>query len=169
MPMSDPAARAGDPPPPKEILGGTLADLIGESRALRADVHSAETARKLSSKFMLALLALVACGLVLLFALSVQNNQLAREVKATNARMADCTTPGGHCYEQSNRRTGKAIGDIIHAEVFMAECARLYPDQAGPAYDAKLEACVAQRLAAPPPASLAPSPAPGPVPSTRGK
>lgn len=132
-------------------LEAALQPLIDEAEGLRGDVHAAETARKLSARYNMGLLAAVAVGLVLVLAIGYQNNRLAQQVNQTNTRMADCTTPGGTCYSQGTARTGKAIGDIIRAEVYMAECARLYPGEAGPAYDKKLEACVYARLAAPAP------------------
>lgn len=142
------------PPEPTEdeaALNSTLADLIAESRTLRTDVHAAEAARRLASHVNLALLGLVGVLVALLLVVTWQGSQ-------TNARIADCTTAGGKCYEDSRARTGAAIADLIRAETFVAECARLYPGEAGPAFDRKMEACVANRLAV----TVQPSPSPAP-------
>lgn len=134
----------------------TLSDVVAEAEALRTDVHAAEKARRI--------LALVNLGLLaLLIALGWQNYEVSRQVSETNKRVADCTTPGGHCYEDGRARTGAAIGDIVRAEVLVAECSRLYPDEAGPTFDAKLQACFDARLAAA--AAKTPQPAPTPTPA----
>lgn len=152
------------------MLAESLTDLITESRALRSDVHGAERARRRAGIINLAMLAAIVLAVAGLAVVTWQNNQLTNRVSETNFRMADCTTPGGRCYEESRRRTGQAIEDIIRSEIFMAECARLYPDEAGPAFDRKLEACVAERLAGPmlrqpnPEQSATPGPSP-----TRGR
>jgi hypothetical protein len=77
-----------------------------------------------------------------------QNNQIAMQVRDTNARVADCTTAGGACYREGQRRTGAAVGDITRASVYVAECARIRPGESGPVYDAYLEQCVAEKLEA---------------------
>jgi hypothetical protein len=139
----DPAAPV---PPSVAALRQSLADLIDESQALRTDVHAAEKARKRTGQISLAVLGLLVIFVGLMMAVTWQTNQVAHQVNQTNRRMADCTTPGGACYEEGRKRTGQAISDIIRAEVYMAECARLYPGDSGPAFDRKLEACVSGRL-----------------------
>lgn len=158
---TDPQGRPGAAPvPPPVVLSDSLASLMAESRALRTDVRTAEAARRRASHISAGVLGLLVIFIGLLLAVTWQNNQLAHQVNRTNKVMVDCTTPGGSCYKEGEVRTGKAIGDIIRAEVFMAECARLYPDEAGPAYDKKLEACVMERLKT---QALTPGP---PTPST---
>jgi len=156
---------------PAVALRSSLSALIEESKALRTDVHGAEAARKRANVINLGVLLLLASFVGLLLLLNWQNNQLAHQVNQTNKQIADCTTAGGKCYQQGSQRTGTAIGDIIRAELYMAECSRMYPGEAGPGYDRKLEACVYGRLLA---ASKArdqasatptPSPVPSPVPS----
>jgi hypothetical protein len=139
---------SGDVPPSAAatVLNASLNDLVQESRALRADVHDAEAARRRATKLAGALLGLVAVFIALVAVISWQNNRLVGQVKETNSRMADCTTPGGHCYDESIKRTGDAIGDIVRASIFMSQCARLYPGEFGPEYDKKLEKCVYERL-----------------------
>jgi len=144
----DPTLPPGDLPH-VAALRRSLADLIEESQALRVDVHSAENARRKANRINLALLALLVLFVIMLVGVTVQNNSLAHEVAKTNRTLADCLDPAGDCYKLGNQRTGSAIQDIIRAEIFMAECARLYPNGSGPEFDRKLEACVFERLAGP--------------------
>lgn len=148
-------------------LGKSLADLIKESQALRGDIHSAEAARRRANTINLGLLGLLGLFLVALLVIGYQNNQLSHQVAATNATMADCTAPGGTCYEQGKARTGEAIVAVLHAEVAAVECARLWPGESGPALDRKLEACVNERLAkySQPQPTSAPTPAPSVEPT----
>lgn len=153
----------GSAPQTVDGLRASLTALISESQALRKDVKTAEEARKRATGVSLGLLGLVAIFVALLLAVGWQNNQLVHKVNQTNAAMSDCTNPGGTCYTQGAQRYAQAIGDVIRAELFMAECARLYPGEVGPTYDAKLEKCVYGRLAST--AGHAPAPAASPSPS----
>lgn len=123
--------------------GGTLEPLLArmliQGDALRTDVHAAERARRIAAAINLGLLGLLVV-LVALFGV------VMLQVSQTNERVADCTTPGGRCYEDGRARTGSAVADLIRAEVAVAECARQWPGESGPAFDRKLEACVAERL-----------------------
>lgn len=131
-----------------EALTARLADIIDESRALRSDVHAAEAARRRVATFNLAVLTILAVALLAVVGLAWQNNQLAHKVNRTNEQMADCTTPGGHCYEEGRQRTGEAVGALTRISVYVSQCGRLYPGESGPEYDRKLDACVQARLAA---------------------
>lgn len=165
-----PPARTG----PAQGLAPQLALLIGESQALRGDLNSAETARRQAEaahrrtgRINLAVLGVLAVFVLLLLINAVQNNRLTHQLATTNRQIADCTTAGGKCHEEASGRTGAAINDIIRAEIFMAECSRLFPGESGPVFDRHLEQCVTARLAGPhltPP--TAPVPAPAPAPST---
>lgn len=155
MASNDPAAQT-----PAEALRGSLSDLIEESKRLRVDVHGAEEARKRASRISLGVLALLCLFVLMLLAVAWQNNQLAHQVNETNLQLADCTTPGGKCYEEGRKRTSAVLADVIRAQIFMAQCARLYPNEAGPTYDRKLEHCVYERLATP---AAKPSPSPSPM------
>lgn len=154
---------AADPHQPVDILRSSLAALIAESQALRTDVHAAESARRRQFLVNTGVLGMLALFVLLVLVVAWQNNQVVTRVNQTNARVADCTNPGGKCYEDGKRRTGDAIGDIIRAEAYMAECARLYPGESGPAFDQKLEACVNARLAATQHARAKPTPTPTPT------
>lgn len=132
------------------ILHESLSALIAESQSLRADVHTAEVARRRNALVNMGVLLMLALFVLLVLTVSLQNNQLSRQVRDANARVVDCTTAGGNCYEQGKARTGAAITAILRADIYVAECARLYPGESGPAFDAKMEACVEAKLAAPP-------------------
>lgn len=132
--------------PAVAALRNSLADLVKESQALRTDVHGAEEARRRATAVNLGLLGLLVLFVGLLLVVSWQNNQLIEKVNETNSIMADCTTPGGRCYEQGQQRVSGAINDIVWASVYMSQCARLYPNEAGPTYDQKLQQCVVERL-----------------------
>lgn len=161
------ADNSGGVPPATPVLElrRDLTQLINESKALRTDVKGAEHARRRATSVSLALLSLLVLFVGMLLVIGYQNNQLVHKVDEANARMADCTTPGGTCYSQGAVRTHQAIVDVIRAELLMAECARLYPGEVGPTYDAKLEKCVYSRLAdtqsaAPDRHLMSPSPSP---------
>lgn len=171
------AGRAGgtgpEGPPGGAIhLSRALTDLISESQALRRDVSANERARLVAAKASrrvnqvnTVVVALLLLFVALILTVTWQNNQLGRQVKQGNERIADCTTAGGACYEQSAARTGAAVADIVRASVYVAECSRLYPNESGPDYDAKLERCVAAKLAA---ARARPSASPTPSVSPSG-
>ncbi len=145
------------PDPLVGAITGHLEDVLTEAKGLRADVRVAERARRRAAAFNLALLGLLAAALVAVGALGWQNNQLAQRQDETNRRMADCTTPGGDCYEEGRARTEGAVSAVVRISVFVSECGRLYPGESGPEYDKKLEACVAAKLAAAQP-STGPTP-----------
>jgi hypothetical protein len=167
MSAHDPLERAREAntePVPSSVqaVQQSLLALIDESQALRGDVHTAEQARRRANHINLGVLGVVIIFVLTLFGLGVQNNHLSRQVNETNRRMSGCTTPGGACYEQGRQRTNQAVGDVVRVSVYVAECSRLWPGESGPAYDAKLQMCVQQRLH---PATAPPSAPPSPTPS----
>jgi hypothetical protein len=127
--------------PPAEPLRASLESLIAESQALRADVHGAEQARRRANKINMGVLAFVALFVVMLVAIAWQNNQVINQVQQANNRLVDCTTPGGVCYEQGQKRTGAAIIALTRISIYVSQCGRLYPGESGPEYDAKIEKC----------------------------
>lgn len=151
-----------------ETMRTNLAAVIAESQALRDDVRVAEQGRKRSMAVASGLLVLLIVLVGMAVVVAAQNNKTVHKVNAVAQQMSDCTTPGGQCYQQGADRYAHAIEDVIRAEIFMAECARLYPGEVGPSYDAKLEACVYGRLAkAAEERRIAANPAPSPSASPR--
>lgn len=136
------------PEPLVGAIAGHLEKIIAESKGLRGDVRDAERARRRAGRFNLAVLAVLAVSLMAVAGLGWQNNQLAQRQDETNRRMADCTTPGGRCYEEGRARTSGAIAAVVRISVYVSQCGRLYPGESGPEYDKKLDACVAAKLAA---------------------
>lgn len=136
-------------------LSQSLADLIAESQALRTDVNAAEVAReheakqrKRENQINLGLIGMIAIFVVMVMVMVWQNNSISQDTRQTNKQMADCTTPGGGCYEEGRARTADAISDITKVSIYMAECSRLSPGESGPEFDKKLEACVYEKLKA---------------------
>lgn len=144
--------RSGEPAPDAaqsvESVRQSLKELLDESERLRVDIKANEAQRRKENYVTMAVGTLMALFMLLILVVAFQNNQIAADAKATADRMADCTTAGGKCYEEGRTRTSGAIGDIIKASVYMAECSRLHPGEAGPAFDRSLEACVESRLKA---------------------
>lgn len=133
---------------------------------LRDDIHNAELERKRANKINLSVSALLALLLVAVLVVGFRVNASIEENRKTNEQISDCTTPGGECAQESQRRTESAVGAITKISIYVSQCGRLYPGLAGPEYDAKIEACVAERLRRL--ATPGPSPAPSPSPSTSG-
>ena len=167
MPIDPESADREVSQPTARTLDSSLAALLSESQKLRTDVHGAEEARRRATAVNLGVLLLLFLFVGLLLVLGWQNNRLAHQVAKTNSTMADCTTPGGKCYQQGSERTGNAIASIIRAQVYMAECARLWPNESGVQYDTKLEACVYARLAEAAAKDRAATPSPTPSVSRR--
>lgn len=145
--MIDP--RAGTPHGTPTTVAGlhdSLTEVVAQSQALRLDVHGAEEARRRANRINLGVLGVLVLLVAVLIAIAIQNNAVARDVRATNQRMADCTTPGGRCYEEGRKRTENAVGAVVRISVYVAECGRLHPGESGPDFDRKLEQCVAERL-----------------------
>lgn len=151
------------PGAPAEVLRASLESLIAESQALRSDIHGAEQARRRANQINLGVLLVLALFVSMVLVIGWQNNRVISQVRETNNRVADCTTAGGQCFEDGRRRTGGAIDAITRISIYVALCARLYPGESGPAFDAKMEKCVADRLAK---AQASPSPGPTVVPSS---
>ncbi|MDP9145672.1 MAG: hypothetical protein M3N43_13450 [Actinomycetota bacterium] len=145
---------------PVAELAPSLRQLLGEAQALRADVQSAERARRRTAKVAAVVAGVLAVVVGLLAFVVLQNNRSLAQSRATQDTLVDCTTPAGQCYKAGQKRTAAVVADLIKASTYVAQCARLRPDESGPAFDAYLEACVAQKL------GLQPGPSPSPTPGT---
>ncbi len=135
-------------PPAEAELRRQLDSILDEAQRLRGDVHTAELARKRATKINIVVLAVLAGFVGMLLAIGYQNNQLATQTSKTNAAIEDCSTPGGKCYEEGQARTAAAVAALTKISIYVSQCGRLYPGESGPEYDAKIERCVAERLAA---------------------
>lgn len=129
---------------------------------------TADSARR-QNQFVLALLAVVAVLVASLLTIVVQNRlrsnqnaEILRQTAQTSARIADCTTVGGACYEQGVARQSDAIRTLVRAIIYVAPCSQITDT------DEELEDCVMRRLLEPSPApgaSATPAPTPQPAPS----
>jgi hypothetical protein len=156
-PSSWPAGREPRPPSPIEALLGRVEV---ELPALRSDLFGAEQARKRANRINVGILAVLAIFVAMVLVIGWQNNKVLGQVQQTNNRVADCTTAGGRCYEDGRQRTGAAISTLTRISIYVSQCGRLFPGESGPQYDAKIEACVAERLARAQ-TQTPPSPSPG--------
>jgi hypothetical protein len=160
----------GTPDPPTDpgaAFSAAIAALTGELQALRVDVQEDAKIRIRKQHRITAALLVLAVVILLVLGVSILSWQIARQVRTTNARMVDCTTPGGDCYQDAQRRTGDAVAVVgrridgsTKAAIYAVECARLRPNESGPDFDRFLEACVAGKLAAPAPPPATPTPQP---------
>ncbi len=151
---------------PAAVLQRQLDAVLEEARSLRDDVQQAEKARKRGALISAGLLALVLIFMIGIVFIGYQSRQTADQ-------LADCTTPGGTCYAEGQARQVQAISAVTQISIFVSQCGRLWPGEAGPDYDRKLERCVAERLTDAiknppmlgPPASPQPDPTPSPTAS----
>lgn len=152
--------------PDVAALSGSMRDLLEQADALRTDVHTAERARRRQNTISTAILAVLAGFVAIALVLAWQGNRTIAQTRETNERIVDCTSPGGQCYQDGSQRTGAAVTAIVWASIYMAECARQRPGDAGPEFDKFLEQCVEGKLSALTPAT---PPASSPSPSPSGK
>lgn len=131
-------------------LTETLNNLGDAAVALSDEVRADREQRVRENRRVIALLAVVAIAVVSLVLLSVANRRLGvanSALNRQNAQIVDqirsCTTEGGECYEQSQKRTNAIGRTIILGGVYAQLCLRDDPD----ATDAQVEACVLERVA----------------------
>jgi hypothetical protein len=68
---------------------------------------------------------------------------------STRDDIADCTIPGGECYQRSQEQTGEAIGQLINEEILTRTYARLAAscaDKAGVQTEDDIEKCILRDL-----------------------
>lgn len=87
-----------------------------------------------------ALIALV--FLVLIFVLLVQLGHLQHAGRSVGRQIADCTTPGGSCYQRNQAQTGKAVGSINQVTIIVGRCAKTTST------DEAMTGCIDKALAA---------------------
>lgn len=132
-----------------------LSALGGHVGGLTEAVAAEGRRRNREMKRLMAVAVVLLLALVMNLTLLVQSRQrglqtreLIRNTESASQTIADCTTIGGKCYEQSQQNLRATINQLIQSNVYIAECARSTET------DAELEACVSKRLA-----ELAPKPA----------
>ena len=58
---------------------------------------------------------------------AIRENQ--KSGRAVLDRVNDCTTPGRRCFEQGQKRTASAVGDINLVTIYAASCGSRHPGQ----------------------------------------
>lgn len=99
----------------------------------------------------------VSCLFVLLVVVIVGQGKTIEEIRATQQDgspssrrlislsnlIADCVTPGGHCYTDGQRRTAGVVGSISDMTAITIACG----DRAGEQTVAQIRACVTEQAA----------------------
>jgi hypothetical protein len=93
--------------------------------------------------------AVTAVLVALVLVILVQNRQTSAKTRSAitqnaqlSAQIADCTSVGGKCYEQSQANLRKTIALLVESNKAIAQCAR------STATDAELNVCVNAKLKA---------------------
>jgi hypothetical protein len=137
---------------PQVLTPKTAEALTAEAASLRQAVEAAN-ARGARKDMVLTILGVVAVALIAgLTTIAVQLNVAIGQATETSKRVADCTTAGGKCYAEGQKRTGAAVGDISKTQLYIVECARALPVDKyppGPTFDKLFEECVKGRLRPP--------------------
>lgn len=77
----------------------------------------------------------------------VTNTQLLENTGATLELIQSCTTPGEPCYDDGQKRTAAAVGDINRVIVLAAACSvGLDPDYSVDKRQVAIQECVIERL-----------------------
>lgn len=111
------------------------------SRGVRGDVAEANRVRRRDNTVTLVLAAVIVLLLAGALTLTVQNAKIARQNREISRQVADCTTAGGRCYQEGQRRTGEAVADIARMQVLVEVCG----SQPGVDTVAEVQRCVQQR------------------------
>lgn len=135
------------------VVSEMIAPLVEEAHQLRAVVQADGAQRRRESRQMMAIVVvalLMVAGLGVLILQDrqrrAQNAQILRQNAETSRQIADCTTAGGKCYEQSQRRSAAIVGNMVESNLLIARCAKSTSTAEA------LDACVAAGLAKPRPA-----------------
>lgn len=139
--------------------GDMLQALLSESQRLGDDVRERGRRQRNTNILMASGIAVALIMLIALMILLVQGRQrgadtraLIRSGNSTADQIADCTTVGRPCYEQSRKQTAEVMRQLIAAQVDIQNCA----DKTST--EAELRACVAKALDPGPTAGVGPSP-----------
>jgi hypothetical protein len=149
----------------------TVNALLAEVSKLDGSVKRANRRGRWKDTILILLVIGVCVLLAGMYSVVVDNRD-------TGNVMADCTTPGGECYERGNARTGEAIAELDRRGMFSSIAIVLCSRELGPgssaAWKAAFVKCVrAQRTEliradTAGPAGPIPVPAPSPMPSPTG-
>jgi hypothetical protein len=89
---------------------------------------------------MLAMSTLYSIQRTAVLAEAIRENQ--KSGRAVLDRVNNCTTPGRKCFDDGQRRTANAVGDITQASIYASYCAAREPGQTV----AEIQACVMRQF-----------------------
>jgi hypothetical protein len=148
------------------MVNDLMRPLIEQAEELTAAVKQDGVARRKENKRILAVAVALLVLLVLTVAVllqnrsrSIQSGQILRNSAATSDLIADCTSPGGKCYQESQKRTQGVLAQLVEINKIVAQCAKVTNT------DDEMDTCVQARLKALP-GKATPAPTAGPTPST---
>jgi hypothetical protein len=121
-----------------------LQDLVKESRQLRADMHQAQERQRYRFQWMIIFMAVLAVAVIALSTLVIQNQRISKSNQEIASQIADCTTSGGACWEESRQRSKTNVTSILNTTIFVSECLQQYPDI--PRLRDEFEACIRREL-----------------------
>jgi len=135
---------------------------------LRTDVHLRAVQQRKATRIALAAMMVALLLLGIQLAILIQNRERANESRAlirdnysASQQIADCTTAGGKCYQESSKRSAAAVQQLLLGQKAIALCSQASDTTA------ELDECIDKALAAMmrPAPSSSPAPTPGPVPT----
>lgn len=119
-----------------------------EAAATRAAVEDRLRVLRRIASGLVAFVAVTTVLVALVLVILVQNRQTAAKTRAAiatnselSAQIADCTSVGGKCYEQSQANLRKTIALLVESNKAIARCARTTTT------GAELDSCVDASLA----------------------
>jgi hypothetical protein len=135
--------------PATAAIAGMLGEFKQEAAATRAAVDDRLRVLRRIYIGLTAFVAVTAVLVALVLVILVQNRQTSAKTRAaidTNSRLsaqiADCTSVGGTCYEQSQANLRKTIALLVESNKAIAKCARVTTD------DDEFDTCVTAKLKA---------------------
>lgn len=147
--MADPNQGHAGPKEALSVVSELMRPLIEQANELTAAVHQDGLDRRNENRRILGvavvLLLLLVLNVSVLFQnrhRSAQNGQIIRNSAATSEQIADCTTVGGRCYQQSQKNTQAILSQLLVVNTYVVQCAKTTNT------DDELNACVASRLKA---------------------
>lgn len=131
--------------------GDTIRELLApfqvEAKATRTAIEDRSRAQRRINAWLIGFVAVTTVLVVLVLFMLVkdsqrraQSRQILKNNAALSAQIADCTSVGGRCYEQSQQRLRAAIVQLTETNKAIILCSRTADT------DAELDACVAARV-----------------------
>lgn len=91
----------------------SIASLLEETAGLRDEVAADREERARMVRRLIALFITVAIALGGLLTLALMNRMLIEKQSELTQRVQECTTSGGRCFEESQRRSAQLVRDIV--------------------------------------------------------